>query len=73
MKNEITSYIHCTHCVNDIKAIIARTGQDQSPMTYQRLEVGYTPVGLQIWCRRHQRNVVLINFEGHKHPADTAP
>lgn len=68
--NEIVQYLHCNLCVEEVKEIIRRTGQAQSPATYQRLEVGFTVLGLQVWCRRHDVNVVHIWFEGHQHPAN---
>lgn len=69
--HEIDAYFHCRECVNEVKAIIERTGQPQSPATYQRLEAGYTPIGLQVWCRRHNINIIHLDFEGRKHPANT--
>lgn len=70
--NEITQYIHCQLCMDEVLAIIKRTGQSQSPGTYQRLEVGFTPIGLQVRCRRHSKNICHIDFQGHKHPANLA-
>ena len=36
----------------------SRTLQD-----YTKLDVGFTESGLQVWCRRHDTNVVHIDFE----------
>jgi hypothetical protein len=30
------------------------------------LEVGWTPKGLQVWCKRCERNVLHLDFEGRK-------
>ncbi len=43
-----------------------------APMDYARLDVGWTPCGIQVWCRRHEANVLSIDFEGVRHPATTA-
>lgn len=37
---------------------------------YARLNVGFTPVGLQVWCVRHDCNVLHVDFEGYKHPGN---
>lgn len=68
--NEITSFIHCALCITEVLAS-RHTGQPASPAEYQRLQVGWTTLGLQIWCRRHDVNVMHIDFEGHKHPANS--
>jgi hypothetical protein len=61
--NEILSYFHCMQCLTD-PALIG------TPLREQYLEVGWTMLGLQVWCRRHEINVVHIDFEGHQHPAN---
>ena len=52
----ILMYFHCGKCLDD--------GSPQS------IEVGWTKWGFQVWCRNHQCNIVHVDFEGHKHPAD---
>ena len=37
---------------------------------YQRLDVGFTEFGIQVWCRRHDVNVVHVNFGGARFEAD---
>ena len=44
-----------------------------SPKYEQQLEVGSTPIGIQVWCLRHDVNVIHVDFEGHKHPANLYP
>lgn len=44
MKKEIVSFVHCRECV--------RSGEKS------QLEVGMTPHGVQVWCRRHNLHVV---------------
>ena len=66
---QIGSYIHCGLCIAEYqKGVPDAIGE--SPATYARLEVGWTPLGLQIWCRRHECNVCHIDFEGQKHRAN---
>jgi hypothetical protein len=43
---------------------------NQSPRDWGRLEVGWTPIGIQVWCKRHNVNVIHIDLEGTKHPAN---
>jgi hypothetical protein len=42
---------------------------DTSPQKWAQLECGWTEIGFQIWCRRHQINVLHVDFEGVRHPA----
>lgn len=63
-KCEITLYLHCRKCVDEIP-------DDVNPKDWAQLEVGWTSEGLQVWCRRHECNVVHIDFEGQQHPANT--
>lgn len=64
----ITAYIHCGKCIEEWKT---ERGAGESPASYARLSVGFTRQGLQVFCARHEVNVVHIDFEGAKHPADT--
>ena len=67
-KNAIAAYVHCLKCVDEWKE-----GQPgESSQSYSRLSVGFTEEGLQVWCERHELNVVHIDFEGHQHPANLA-
>lgn len=61
--NSIQSFMHCARCLRSIPSGI-------SPRDYAKLEVGFTKLGLQIWCKRHELNVCHIDFEGRKHPAN---
>lgn len=64
--NEILSYIHCGKCLHE-------RPEATSPAEWADLEFGFTERGLQIWCRRHECNLVHIDFEDHTHPALTHP
>lgn len=58
-KNKITTFFHCGKC------------GDECPTEPQDLEVGYTKIGFQVWCRRHNCNILHMDLEGTKHPANT--
>ena len=60
---EISRYFHCGLCVKEMP-------DGFSPQGWGQLECGWTPVGLQVWCKRHDVNVTHVDFEGHQHPAD---
>ena len=59
MGSEIHQYIHCAECFNELS-------DGDSPKEYQVLEIGWTEKGLQIWCRRHSKNVLHLDFAGQK-------
>jgi hypothetical protein len=45
---------------------------EMSPRQWLRIEAGFTKQGVQVWCQRCEANVVHIDFEGAKHPANTS-
>jgi hypothetical protein len=59
----IGSYMHCARCLEE-------RPPDESPKSYARLAVGMTPEGMQVWCVRHDCNVMHVHFQGMKHPAN---
>jgi hypothetical protein len=61
---QIKQFFHCGRCVKDKPPGI-------SYKAYACFEVGWTEFGLQVWCARHNANVVHIDFEGNQHPAIT--
>lgn len=67
-KLEIFSYCICSKCFEEWEA----TRPGVSPSEFGRLNVGFTPppAGLQVWCVRHNVNVMHIDFQGQQHPAD---
>lgn len=65
-KNEIELYFQCSLCMQELMELEI----EQSPQEYQQIEVGWTKKGLQVWCKRHDCNIVHIDFEGQKHPAN---
>jgi len=64
--NEIQLYFHCGRC-------LAEKPSDVSPREWGQLEAGWTKHGFQVWCKRHEVNVVHIDFEGQKHPIIDVP
>lgn len=66
----LVKWFQCAECLKELIALNERTGVPQSPRAYNRFEVGFTRIGLQVWCIRHDRNVAHINFEGFMHPAN---
>lgn len=52
---EIRAYAHCVQCMRE-------KPQNVSPAEWARLSVGATPVGVQVWCVRHNVNVAHWDF-----------
>lgn len=62
----IGAYMHCSKCFPDRPDGIA-------PRDWAKLSVGWTELGFQVWCNRCNVNVVHVDFEGCKHPANVSP
>lgn len=62
MTNHIKMFFHCADCLEELP-------EGQSPADWARLAVGWTEVGLQVWCNRHEANIIHIHFDGQKHNA----
>lgn len=62
-ENEMSAFLHCGKCLKELPA-------GKSPSEWARLSVGWTPRGLQVWCSRHDCNVMHVDFEGAQHPAN---
>ena len=52
-------FFHCSKCIKSIP-------KGMSPRKWARLEVGWTKKGLQVWCQRHEINVINLDFLGRK-------
>ena len=63
----INQPVVCARCADDIASGAA---EGMSLADYQRLDVGFTEFGIQVWCRRHDANVVHVNFGGARFEAD---
>jgi len=64
------SFVHCGLCGKEWKED-KEINTKCSPRDYARISVGWTKQGLQIWCVRHDCNILHIDFEGAQHPANT--
>lgn len=69
VSNEIKLFMHCKLCLDELTK--SQLGHDMSPQDYGSLEVGFTDIGVQVWCKRHKVNVVHIDFQGQTHPANS--
>ena len=78
-ENNIENYYHCKICINellnatstkDLSMIDPKLSQ-YTPRTYARLEVGLTKQGFQVWCVRHNLNVIHIDFKGQEVDIET--
>jgi hypothetical protein len=58
--NAIGVFIHCRKCLIELPIGV-------SPREWAQVEVGWTRPGFQVWCKRHEINVLHIDFEGSKH------
>jgi hypothetical protein len=58
--HRITHYLVCRKCQSLPRA-------RQHVLKRSALQIGITPLGLQIWCTRHEINVALIDFEHTRH------
>ncbi len=56
---EIGAYLHCAKCLEELP-------ETESPASFARLSVGWTRLGLQVWCSRHDLNVINLDFKGQK-------
>ena len=63
IEKSIVMFLHCKKCSESAPS-------DMSPSDYQDIEAGWTEDGLQVWCKRHDQNIICIDFEGHNHPAE---
>lgn len=58
----IRLYFHCRKCLECLP-------ENMAPQEWAQLEIGFSDLGVQVWCRRHECNVVHIDFQGQQHPA----
>jgi len=67
--NNIQMYLHCGKCIDEWKANPEIKTQ-QSPQDYQKVQAGWTKEGLQVWCVRHDCNIIHVDFEKQQFHAD---
>lgn len=53
--NAIVRYFHCTCCIQELP-------KGESPQSWAQLECGLTEDGVQVWCKRHNINVVRMRL-----------
>ncbi len=59
MANEIKLYFHCGKCLDEKPEGI-------SPCEWQQIQAGWTLKGFQVWCKRHDINIVHMDLKGQK-------
>jgi hypothetical protein len=59
MELEIEAYFHCKKCLEEKPA-------DVTPQEWSKVQAGWTKKGLQVWCFRHELNIINLDFEGKK-------
>ena len=69
-ENNIVAYLHCGKCLEEYEQD-KKINKVMSPKDYARTQTGWTKQGIQVWCNRHECNVIHIDFDGAKHTADT--
>ena len=67
LQNGIEQNIMCSKCETEF---LLGSTDSRSLQDYSRLDIGFTSIGVQVWCRRHDANVVHIDFAGQKPTAD---
>lgn len=52
-----TAFVHCQCCIDELP-------EGTSPREFARLNVSVSDTGLlQVWCTRHEKNVVVLALE----------
>ena len=59
-ESKIELFFHCDKCIKE-------KPEDISPRDYAELEAGWTEQGFQVWCKRHEMNIIHVDFEGQQH------
>ena len=67
LQNHITQHVVCAKCEEEY---LGGLTDSSSLKNYTKLDIGFTNIGIQVWCRRHNANVVHVDFEGQKLKAD---
>ena len=52
---DIVSYFHCKKCLVELPKGV-------SPAEWSSQDVGWTEYGIQVWCNRHNENIVGVDF-----------
>lgn len=66
--NDITQFLHCAKCIKEL----SEKKIPLSPQQYAKVEFGFTSRGVQLWCIRHDLNIIHIDFGDQKLRANTS-
>ncbi len=58
-RNSIKQFFHCRKCTEECPP-------GQSMKHWSRIECGWTEKGWQIWCVRHDSNILSLDLKGQK-------
>ena len=58
--NRIQESLVSTRCLDEFSKGLSDAASFRD---YERIDVGFTDDGLQIWCQRHDANICVIDFE----------
>lgn len=64
-KDSIDLFFHCAECLKTLPP-------GMSPSEWSSIEAGWTRAGFQVRCKRHDLNIIHVDFEGQRHPANLA-
>ena len=53
--SDIIAYFHCKTCLEEIP-------EGVSPAEWSDQQAGWTMYGLQVWCNRHNKNIIGLEF-----------
>ena len=67
LKYSINSHIVCNECIKELSTL---PSSDVNLKNFVKFEVGFTKLGIQIWCIRHNINVCHVNFDNNELSAD---
>ncbi len=65
--NDIKEPVICETCFKEYETF---QNPDIALRDYVKIDVGFTRIGIQVWCQRHNKNICHIDFEGNKPVAD---
>ena len=65
--NNIKEPVICETCFKEYQTL---HNPDITIRDYVRVDVGFTQIGIQVWCQRHEKNICHIDFGGNRPPAD---
>ena len=67
LENNIKEPVVCETCFKEYQNLY---NPDITLRDYVKVDVGFTQIGIQVWCQRHEKNICHIDFAGNRPPAD---